>query len=122
MNSAVLIGVSVAVVAVVAFVLLRNKASVPFIETIEQDTITMKEVIGFFKQDVVLKVLQENSDFLAVAIREKIPNGRMQITLTLYDKSKGEIADFPGAKAYIIKTLDTDLEQNFGEKDMLIFQ
>ena len=122
MNSAVLIGVSVVAVAAVAFVLLRNKASEPFIEVIEQDAITMKEVIGFFKQDAVLKILQENSDFLAVATREKMPDDRTQITLTLYDKSKEKIADFPGAKAYIIKTLDTDLEQNFGKKDMLIFQ
>ena len=122
MNSVVLISVVlVVVVVIVAFMFFKNRKDCPF-ETIEQDTLTMKEVIEFFKQDEVLKILKENKNLLAVAIRKNLPDNKMRLILTLYDTTKEDVIEFPSAKAYIVKTLDSDLEQNFGDKEMIVLK
>ena len=122
MKSVVLISVIlVVVVVIVAFVFFKNRNNFPF-ETIEQDALTMKEVIEFFKQDEVLKILKENKNLLAVAIRKNLPDNKIQLILTLFDTTKEDVIEFPSAKAYIVKTLDSDLEQSFGDKEMLVLE
>lgn len=137
MKSVVLISVIlVVVVVIVAFVFFKNRNNFSFetieqdtltrndfpFETIEQDALTMKEVIEFFKQDEVLKILKENRKLLAVAIRKNLPDNKMRLILTLFDTTKEDVIEFPSAKAYIVKTLDSDLEQNFGDKEMIILK
>ena len=122
MKSVVLISVIlVVVVVIVAFVFFKNRNNFSF-ETIEQDALTMKEVIEFFKQDEVLKILKENRKLLAVAIRKNLPDNKMRLILTLFDTTKEDVIEFPSAKAYIVKTLDSDLEQNFGDKEMIVLK
>ena len=137
MKSVVLISVIlVVVVVIVAFVFFKNRNNFSFetieqdtltrndfpFETMEQDALTMKEVIEFFKQDEVLKILKENRKLLAVAIRKNLPDNKIQLILTLFDTTKEDVIEFPSAKAYIVKTLDSDLEQNFGDKEMIILK
>ena len=122
MKSVVLISVIlVVVVVIVAFVFFKNRNNFSF-ETIEQDALTMKEVIEFFKQDEVLKILKENRKLLAVAIRKNLPDNKMRLILTLFDTTKEDVIEFPSAKAYIVKTLDSDLEQNFGDKETIVLE
>lgn len=122
MKSVVLISVIlVVVVVIVAFVFFKNRNNFSF-ETIEQDALTMKEVIEFFKQDEVLKILKENRKLLAVAIRKNLPDNKIRLILTLFDTTKEDVIEFPSAKAYIVKTLDSDLEQNFGDKEMIVLK
>ncbi|WP_104708640.1 hypothetical protein [Helicobacter felis] len=112
----VLIAVAV-LVGVFLFVLRKKSPAV-----IEQDTLSMKEVIAFFKEGEVMQSLKSNSNMVAVAIREKQIDGRLKITLTPYDKQQNTIASNAPIKIYLVKRLDEDLEKNFGDKDMLVLQ
>ncbi|WP_104629473.1 hypothetical protein [Helicobacter bizzozeronii] len=108
----------VAVLAGVFLFVLRKKSPT----AIEQDTLSMKEVIAFFKEGEVMQSLKSNSNMVAVAIREKQIDGRLKITLTPYDKQQNTIASNAPIKIYLVKRLDEDLEKNFRDKDMLILQ
>lgn len=59
---------------------------------------------------------------LAVAIRKNLPDNKIQLLLTIYDADKEDVNEFSSAKAYIVKTLDSDLEQNFGDKEMIVLK
>ncbi|WP_104639116.1 hypothetical protein [Helicobacter bizzozeronii] len=108
----------VAVLAGVFLFALRKKSPV----VIEQDTLSMKEVIAFFKEGEVMQSLKANNNMVAVAIQERQSDGRLKITLTPYDKQQNTIAPNALMKIYLVKRLDEDLAKNFGDKDMLILQ
>ncbi len=122
----ILIGViGFVVIAIGIFFFTRKKSNnieSNSIESIKQESLSMKEVIGFFQQTEILKQLQENSNLLAVVVREKLDNGDIALTLTCYDKEKEKIAHSPYTKQYVVKNIDSDLMQNFGNKDMLILE
>ncbi|WP_104706940.1 hypothetical protein [Helicobacter bizzozeronii] len=109
--------VVVVLVGVFLFVL-RKKAPI----AIEQDTLSMKEVIAFFKEGEVMQSLKASNNMVAVAIQEKQSDGRLKIMLTPYDKQQNTIAPNVPMKIYLVKRLDADLAKNFGDKDMLILQ
>lgn len=117
----ILIGVIGFVVIVIGIFFFTRKKSIS-IESIKQESLSMKEVIGFFQQTEILKQLQENSNLLAVVVREKLDNGDIALTLTCYDKEKEKIAHSPYTKQYVVKNMDSDLIQNFGNKDMLVLE
>ncbi len=108
----------VVAVALMSIIVLRKRAPI----AIEQETLSMKEVIAFFKEGEVMQSLKSNSNMVAVAIREKQIDGRLKITLTPYDKQQNTIASNAPIKIYLVKRLDEDLEKNFGDKDMLVLQ
>ncbi|WP_121756850.1 hypothetical protein [Helicobacter felis] len=108
----------VVAVALMSIIVLRKRAPI----AIEQETLSMKEVIAFFKEGEVMQSLKSNSNMVAVAIREKQIDGRLKITLTPYDKQQNTITPNAPIKIYLVKRLDEDLEKNFGDKDMLVLQ
>lgn len=84
--------------------------------------ITLELVKEYFQRPKTLKLLKDNKDFLAVAIKEKKTEGRTSITLTLYDTRKEEIATDVEAITYRGERLDQGLEEAFGDKEMIVLQ
>lgn len=55
-------------------------------------------------------------------MRNKMNDGNIRVILTLFNSKEKKIITTPNTKAYIVKTLDSDLEQNFGDKEMLVLE
>ncbi|BCZ19961.1 hypothetical protein NHP190012_16030 [Helicobacter sp. NHP19-012] len=108
----------VVVLGFVALVVLRKATPT----AIEQEVLTMKEVIAFFKDEKVAQSLRANSSTIATAIREKQSDGRLKITLAPYDKQQSTIPSNAPMKVYLVKRMDTDLDKVFGDKDMVVLQ
>ncbi|CCF81877.1 hypothetical protein HBZS_123280 [Helicobacter bizzozeronii CCUG 35545] len=108
----------VVVLGFVALVVLRKATPT----AIEQEVLTMKEAIAFFKEGEVMQSLKANNNMVAVAMQERQNDGRLKITLTPYDKQQNTIAPNALMKIYLVKRLDADLAKNFGDKSMLILQ
>ncbi|WP_120952317.1 hypothetical protein [Helicobacter sp. L8] len=106
----------VVVIGFVALVALRKKTPT----AIEQEVLSMKEVIAFFKEGDVMQSLRGNSALIAVAMRERQSDGRLKITLTPYNKQENAIPHNAPIKTYLVKRLDEDLEKNFGDKGMVV--
>ena len=63
-----------------------------------------------------------NAVLLAIAMRNKMNDGNIRVILTLFNSKEKKIITTPNTKAYIVKTLDSDLEQSFGDKEMLVLE
>lgn len=87
-------------------------------------TLTLETVLKFFKEVSRLKILRENADLLAVAVKREAKDGETTVvTLCLFDKKKGELFE-PETHAilYVAGALGNDLAEQFGDKDMITFQ
>lgn len=112
--------VVVVVVGLIVFMSRKDKAL--GFNAIRQDSLTMKEVVEFFQNSEVMNELESNPDLLAVAMRNKMNDGNIRVILTLFNSKEKKIITTPNTKAYIVKTLDSDLEQSFGDKEMLVLE
>ncbi len=79
-------------------------------------------MIGFFQQTEVVNLLKASGNLSAIAIRQRQGNASLKITLTLYDKKQEKILHCPHTKVYLVKSIDADLTQNFGDKDMIVVE
>ncbi|WP_104695944.1 LPXTG cell wall anchor domain-containing protein [Helicobacter salomonis] len=100
----------------------KKKFSTDHLKPIEQEVLSMKEVLTFFKEPQVSALLQENQDLVLVALRQKHHDGRIRIVLTLYNHEKESISNFPGSRFYLVKRIDEDLKATFGGKEMVILK
>ncbi|WP_163533537.1 hypothetical protein [Helicobacter suis] len=116
MSTYVIVLIVIAVLGFLVLIFLRQSAPT----AIEQDMLSMKEIIAFFKQGDVVQKLKGNSNMVAVAVREQQSDGRLKITLAPYDKQQSAIATNAPMKIYLVKRLDEDLEKNFGGKEMIV--
>ncbi|MWV61531.1 hypothetical protein DCO58_09065 [Helicobacter saguini] len=87
-----------------------------------KDSLSMKEVIEYFKEPKALQELEQNKDYIAVAIKSQTNDNKTKILLTIFDKGKNDIIDTPAAKGFIVNSLDSELLGHFGDKDMIILQ
>lgn len=117
-----MIMVSVGAVAIIALFFIIKSLKTDNFETITQDSLSMKEVVTFFKGQEIFRELENNSNLKAVAIRKNINSGNIKITLALFDKTNDKIANTKHGKTYIVKNLDSDLEKAFGNKEMIVLQ
>lgn len=114
--------VFVILIAVVVFVLfLKSKRNESFDTITEVETIGMKEIISVFKRPEVIEKLKSNADYKAVALKEQIKDGDLKISVAIFDSSKNEITENI-LQAWKAKRLESDLEEAFGDKYMLILQ
>ncbi len=112
--------VVVVVVGLIVFMSRKDKAL--GFNAIRQDSLTMKEVVEFFQNSEAMNELKSNPDLLAVVVRNKMNDGNIRVILTLFNSKEKTIITTPNTKAYIVKTLDSDLEQSFGDKEMLVLE
>lgn len=113
-----LILAGIVVVGGIATVLLKRwSLGLP---VVKQDTLSMKELVAFFKDEAVLKRLNTDENLIAVAVRKKLKNGNSKIALTTFNKKTNTVAE--RLKIYEVKTLDAELSGTFGDKDMVILR
>lgn len=120
-----LIGVVFALVAIVVGVYLifkerGEKDIFSVIKCEKVDTLAMSNVIKFFKQSDILEKLKENKDFIAVAMKQNETDGSFKIACCIFDKAKSNILDMEHVKCFHAKMLDRDLQEAFGDKEMII--
>ena len=90
------------------------------VETIEKEVLSLAEVVSFFRQPEILKKLQESTNLIAVAVKEKQDDGKICVTLCLYLKDSSTL-QMP-LRRYVVSRLAEDLQNIFGDKDMLVVQ
>ena len=102
------------------FLLIKNKKK-RLEELIEYEAIEIlmpEMMIRFFKQPEVIKLLKEDRNLLAVAIKD---DSVQTVMLTCFDKEKNAIVS-DKCKGYKYQKLSDDLTQMFGGKQMLVLQ
>lgn len=88
--------------------------------TQKQDNLSFEEVIAYFKDAERLAVLKADTSKIAVAVKQDTGAVR-QVVLCLYDKTKKELVmEPPCYRIYEVKNVAKDLENAFGDKDMLV--
>lgn len=114
-----IIGGIVVVAAGIAVVCLSKKSArkVEFVKILD-----MSEIVRFFKREDIIKNLQENSNFIAVAIKEKKDDGKFRVTAAVFDKAENQIVDIGNSKVWLSESLSDDLQEAFGDKSMIVLQ
>lgn len=90
------------------------------IENEKVTTLSLVDVLSFFKQPEILKRLQASQDLIAVAIKETQEDGTFSIIMCLYSKESSIVAE--PLKYFIAESLSEDLSSVFGSKDMIVLQ
>jgi len=118
-----LIGIIVGIIIVIAvFILIKGKNK-PIIPTKNVDILGLEDILTFFKRPEINNILKQNTNLIAVAIREMGKDGNINITAALFDKEKNSVADIEKhATAWNAKQLDDRLSKTFGDKEMIIIQ
>lgn len=121
------VGIGIAAVVIigifVAFLRKRKDGDSSLYPTIKKTTLSMQEVVEFFKAPERLALLKQNRDYIVVAIKEKTNDGTHQIVLCCFNKAEGTLVDpEKNAVVYKVQALDEVLERQFNGKDMLVLQ
>lgn len=88
----------------------------------EVECITLALVKEYFQRPKTRQLLKDNEKLLAAAIRKKGTEGRIVVTLTLYDTQQEEIVMDVEPATYRAERLDRQLEEAFGDKEMIVLQ
>lgn len=82
-----------------------------------------KNIVAFFKNPRRAKQLKEDSDKIAVAIKENLDNGDYKIVNCLFNKATNEVVDIQeDAQGISAENIDNETEEAFGNKAMVILQ
>ena len=124
MRSVIAVGV-VAALVVIGFVVRNRRRRLPkpvelLKPAVEVDRLGPKEVIGFFKRPEFLEQLRKFPNKIAVATKNRMPDGRTCIILTLFDTIVNKVEE--PLMVYHVKNVEGELLQLFGDKDMLVIK
>lgn len=80
-------------------------------------------IYSFFKDSSRLRKLQEDKDRIAVSIKENLENGNYQVVNCLFDQATDQLVT-PETDAEVItaEELDSETEEKFAGKDMIILK
>lgn len=84
----------------------------------------VKNIVGFFKNPSKLKKLKENKDLMAISIKDKLDNGNYKVVNCLFNKATNKVEDEDYQEALGIKSndIDSETEQAFGDKAMIVLE
>lgn len=83
----------------------------------------LKNIVAFFKDPSRLMMLRQDSNKIAIAIKENLDNGEYQVVNCLFDKSTNELVDYEeNAMGISAENLDEQTAQHFGDKAMIVLQ
>lgn len=97
----------------------REDSETSKFDTITQDSLSMREIIEFFKDEEILKELENNKNLTTIAVQQELISSDIKITLALFDNAKLNVYS---KKAIVVKNLDSELEQSFGGKNIIALQ
>lgn len=83
----------------------------------------VRNIVAFFKDRRRLERLRREKQLLAVAVKENLQNGNVNVINCLFDEDTCEVVDME-EDAQIMKAEDMDQQTrtNFGDKDMLVLK
>ncbi len=128
MNNLVLALVGIIVTGGIAYLVYKNLKQVP-IETEKVDKLTMGKIIEWFKGDEVKSEILKKPNLISVVLKgkeienymknfEKENQGKL-VLVGLLDNSKGELLK---AKMFVCSSIDQEILDLFGEKDLLVLK
>lgn len=83
----------------------------------------MKNILSFFRNRNRLRKLKEDSDIMAISIKDNLNNGNYHIVNCLYNKELEEITDLEEDTIGIeTEQLDNQTKNYFGNKNMIVLQ
>ena len=84
------------------------------------DCISLRLLKEYFLEPHRRQLLKDNRELLAVAIRKQNLDGSICVTVTIYNSLKDEILNQENPVTYMAPKLETELENAFGDKDMIV--
>ena len=120
-----IIVLAVIIIAAVCVVIAKKNtsgANTWEIPTETREILSLTDVVSFFKQPDLIKLLKEDQNRIAVAIKEEAKEDSVIITLCIYSKESQKLIMQEKAKRYKVSKLSDDLKSIFGEKDMIVLQ
>lgn len=112
----IVLGIFLLIIAVVVFVLVRQKQLAPE----KVDVLSMKTIIAHFKTPSVMATLKAKKEYIAVAIREAAAGGRQYCTACIFNEKTEEIV--APIKKWDAAKFDQDLTDAFGDKPLIVLQ
>ena len=87
------------------------------------NVIKFSDLAAFFKSPERWTILKNNKHILPIAIKEKDADGTIFVQACLFDEEKDDVFDIEkNAIVYSSKSMDFELENYFGDKDMIILR
>lgn len=81
----------------------------------------IKNILSFFKQKHRAEMLRKHKDLLAVTVKDRLANGDYRVINCLFNKATNKIVSMEmDAQGYKAERLDSETQEHFGDKDMLI--
>ena len=112
-----IIGIVAAVILITIIVFISRKNKKISVETKEMDIINLSDVIQYFKRKEIITKLNENKNYIAVAIKE-FHDDKYTIVCAIFDKKSNNASPIFKMKS---TKIDQDLIDTFGNKDMILF-
>lgn len=88
----------------------------------EVECISLELIKEYFLEPERRDFLSDNTDVLPVAIKEKISEEKIGVTVALYDDQREEFLSQIEPIKYVAPKLDARLEEVFGDKEMIILR
>ncbi len=82
-----------------------------------------RHILKFFKNPDRLRQIKEDSNKLAIAIKENLDKGEYRVVNCLFDKAEKKVVDLDNEALGIeAEELDQQTEKIFGKREMVILQ
>lgn len=81
-----------------------------------------KNIVSFFKNPSRLKKLEEDKNRMAISIRDNLDNGNYKVVNCLFNKATNEVEDYEEALGIEAEDIDSETEQTFGDKAMIVLE
>lgn len=80
-----------------------------------------RNIVAFFKDPERLRKLHQDSNLMAISIKEKLDNGNYRVVNCLFDKSDNKVVDMKNhALGIEAEYMDNETANYFGNKDMIV--
>ena len=119
-----IISIFVLIILAVFFIIVIKKQSLKNIShdivTEKKDTLSLADIVAFFKKPEILEKIRLSKNYIAVAIKEQKNNNSISIILCIFDKDSSSVK-MP-LKRIETSKLSDDLISIFGDKDMIVLK
>ena len=82
----------------------------------------VKNIVGFFKNPSKLKKLKENKDLMASSIKDNLDNGNYKVVNCLFNEATNKVEDYEESLGIEADDIDSETEQAFGDKAMIVLE
>lgn len=86
------------------------------------DSLGINKIVEYFKNPRRMKLLQEDSKYMAIATKEEFGEELLQIACCIFDVSSNAVVNMNDIVVFQTRKLENDLDTLFGKKQMIILQ